>query len=78
LPIREAATVSQLGQVRLEPGLWQRFLKHLIVAPMQRYGVIPDLARYVDCSLEMPQPLRPKKLELEGTAHLGGLQLSVE
>ena len=41
-------TVSQLSQVRLELSLRQAFAEELVVAILERYGMIPDLRRHVD------------------------------
>jgi hypothetical protein len=55
--------------VRLEPGFGQRLFEQAIVAPVQGYRVIPDLRRQVDGAVQVPEPLRPEKLELKGLTH---------
>jgi len=57
------ATVSQPGQVHLEPGFGQSFAEQFVVAILKRYRVIPDLRRNVDRTMQVPEPLRPEKLE---------------
>ena len=40
-----------------------------IVAPVQRYRVIPDLGRNVNRPVQVPEPFAAKHLELEGLTH---------
>jgi hypothetical protein len=61
--------VSQLGQVRLEPGFGQRLFEQTIVAAMQGNRMIPDFRRGIDSAMEVFKPFATKKLELKGLTH---------
>ena len=45
------------------------FFKQTIVAPVQRYRVIPDLCRNVDGAVRVSEPFAPEKLEMKGLTH---------
>jgi len=53
----------------MEPGFGQSFAEQFVVAILKRYRVIPDLRRNVDRTMQVPEPLRPEKLELKGLTH---------
>src|SRR6266481_2959669 len=68
LPMR-LVSVSQFSQVRLELGFGQCLFEQTIVAPVQGDRVIPDLRRYIDRAVQVPEPLTCEKLKLKGLMH---------
>jgi hypothetical protein len=62
-------SVSELGQVRLEPGFGQCLFEQTIVAPVQGDRMIPDLRGHVYRKVQVPEPFAPEKLELKGLTH---------
>ena len=59
-PVRKPA-VAQLGEMRLELGFRQPLSEELVVATVERNGVIPDLSGNVNRPVQMLQPFATRR-----------------
>ena len=69
LPMRKAA-VAEFGQMFLQLVLVERFAEQLVVAPVKRDRVIPDMCGHIDGAVQVFGVLRSHELESEFLPHL--------